>query len=129
VDTGHRVSGLRQVAEHEAAHAVVAAHFGSRVREVVIQSADRGYTLHGLVTDPEQAAAITVAGDVYNRQLGSVPYRDLACADLAAFERTHGLGKLWAAERAALEVLTFRRAAVIALADRLVREGAITFDR
>jgi hypothetical protein len=117
---------LRLVAEHEAAHAVVAAHFGSRLHRIVVRDTD-GYTLHSGPTEPTWQAAITAAGDAYNRKLSSVPYVDLGCDDLARFERVHGLGRLWHAERLALDVLTTRRAAVTALADRLERERVITW--
>lgn len=117
----------RNVAEHEAAHAVVAAHYGLRVHRVVARAPDDGYTEYELPADEIQRAVITAAGDVYGQQLGSVPYVDLACSDLARFERSHGLGRLWHAQRTALDILTQRRAAVVTLADRLERERAIAF--
>jgi hypothetical protein len=117
----------RHVAEHEAAHAVVAAHFGLVVTRVVARAPGDGYTEYEQSADPAQRAAVTAAGDVYGKRLGSVPYVDLACDDLAKFERVHGLPRLWQAQRIAFDILTRRRAAVVALADRIERERAITF--
>lgn len=119
----------RNVAEHEAAHAVVAAHFGLRVRSIVARAADSGYTVYELTGNEEQYAIVRAAGDVWGRKLGSVPYVDLGCEDLARFEQAYGLGRLWEAQRAALTVLTQRRAAVTALADRIERERTITYTR
>ncbi|MEU1556937.1 hypothetical protein ABZ517_30150 [Streptomyces scabiei] len=117
----------RNIAEHEAAHAVVAAHFGMRVTRVVASGPGNGYTQYEQTGDADQCAAVRAAGDTWGRKLGSVPYIDLACADLARFERDHGLARLWQAERAALDILTARRDAVAALADRIERERTVTF--
>lgn len=122
-------SRWRNVAEHEAAHAVVAAHFGHSVHEIVVQTPSDGHTVYELAADPDQRAAITAAGDVYGKRLGSVPYVDLGCSDLARFERAHGLGRLWRAERTALDILTAHRAAVTTLADRIERERRVIFGR
>lgn len=119
---------LRACAEHEAAHAVVAAHFGAPVHEVTATARGDGSTIYdaGRVNRLQQAA-ITAGADLWNRELGTVPYQDLGCLDLATFEREHGLGPLWQAERVARQILTARRAAVLALADRLVVERTIRF--
>lgn len=117
----------RHVAEHEAAHAIVAAHFGLVVTRVVVRAPGDGYTEYEQTADPARRAAITAAGDVYGQRLGSVPYVDLACDDLAKFERFHGLTRLWQAQRIALDILTRKRAAVVALADRLERERTVSF--
>ncbi|MGW5215126.1 hypothetical protein ACWEQO_29040 [Streptomyces sp. NPDC004051] len=119
----------RNIAEHEAAHAVVAAHFGLRVHEVVARTPGNGYTMHDVATDPMQQAAIIAAGDAYGRHRGSVSYVDLGCGDLATFERQHGLSRLWQAERLALDILDQHQAAVTRLADRIERERRITFPR
>lgn len=116
---------LRHLAEHEAAHAVVAAHYGIRVHEIRVQSRS-GYTLHEGGTAPQEAA-ITAAGDTWQRSLSGLPYTDLACSDLATFERAHGLDQLWHAQRAARQILTARRDAVQRLAARLSRDRTIRF--
>lgn len=121
------VRSWRNVAEHEAAHAVVIAHFGMRVRGIVARAPDDGYTEYEPTGTEVQCAIVRAAGDVWGRELGSVPYVDLGCADLAGFERSYGLGRLWQAQRDALAILTRRRDAVSALADRIERERAITF--
>lgn len=117
---------LRLLAEHEAAHAVVARHFGFTVFSVRVHG-DRGYTEWTGAAQPWQSAAITAAGDLFNREQGTVPYRDYACSDLQTFEREHGLDKLWDANRAARSILIQRRRAILTLADRIMRERFITF--
>ncbi|MDX3581996.1 hypothetical protein [Streptomyces europaeiscabiei] len=122
------MSLLRLVAEHEAAHVVVAAALGVTVRRAVINTLGQGRTLHDGTDSTADAAAITAAGDVWNQRLGVVPYQDLACLDLQTFEREHGLGKLWQANRTAHRILSEERSLVLALAERLVGERDITFD-
>ncbi|MGW2292287.1 hypothetical protein [Streptomyces phaeochromogenes] len=118
---------LRAVCEHEAAHAVVAAHHGVRVLEVRASAQGQGFTAHEGATDPRVSAAITAAGDAWQRHLSGLPYEDLACVDLAVFEREHGLAALWGAQHEARAILTRRRAAVEALADRLARDHVVRF--
>lgn len=116
----------RLFAEHEAAHAVVARHFGLDVTQIVIGN-HSGRTAYRGLSEPWQEAAITAAGDLFNRELGTVPYADYGCADLRDLEREHGLDRLWDANRAARGILTQRRQAVLLLADRVQRERHITF--
>ncbi|MEV8307856.1 hypothetical protein AB0P36_10955 [Streptomyces flavidovirens] len=118
---------LRLVAEHEAAHAVVAATCGAHVHQVWVNARGEGRTIHSGTGSDRDAAAITAAGDVWNRHLGTVPYRDLACLDLKTFEREHGLRKLWHANQVARRILAAERQLVLDLADRLINEGAIVF--
>lgn len=119
---------LRLTAEHEAAHAVVARHLGHMVTRAWASDHGSGGTEWDArsATAAEQAA-VSAAGDVWCREFGSVEYVDLACVDLATFEREHGLATLWSANRAARTILQARRAATLALADRLVAERSITF--
>lgn len=118
---------LRAVAEHEAGHAVVAAHLGYRVTEIRIASGSGSTVWNAAASPSEDQAAVTAAGDLWCRELSTHPYVDLACDDLAAFERSHGLGRLWHAQRTARQILTARRDAVSALAERLMQERSITF--
>lgn len=118
---------LRQVALHEAAHAVVSAHYGLRVVEVRV-SASNGETRREQGGTAAEQAAITAAGEVGQRLAGA-GYVDLACDDLADFEQRFGLGGLWWAQKEAREILTARRDAFDALAARLERERSITFNR
>lgn len=120
------MTGLRVLAEHEAAHAVVARHFGMTVLDIRVRG-QRGYTRWEGDSPQWQEAAITAAGDLFNREQGTVPYQDYACRDLKVFEREHGLDQLWQAQRAARSILTQRRRAVLTLADRIMRERFITF--
>ncbi|MGW6785385.1 hypothetical protein [Streptomyces sp. NPDC054987] len=121
-----RVGNSRVLAEHEAAHAVVARHFGLDVYDIVI--GDRsGRTLYQVPAEPWLDAAVIAAGDLFNRELGTVPYLDYGCSDLRTLEREHGLAQLWDANRAARGVLTQRRQAVLRLADRVQREQHIIF--
>lgn len=114
----------RLFAEHEAAHAITARHFGLTVTTIHIGSRD-GYTRYHGHSEAWQEATVTAAGDLWNWEFGSVPYQDYGCGDLADFEREHGLDRLWDANRAARSILTQRRRAVLALADRLVAERTI----
>lgn len=116
----------RLLAEHEAAHAVVARHFGMTVHSIRIGRV-RGYTEWSGPSASWQEAAITAAGDLFNREHSSVPYQDLACDDLKVFEREHGLDQLWQANRAARSILVQRRRAILTLADRIMRERTIVF--
>ncbi|MGW2040496.1 hypothetical protein [Streptomyces virginiae] len=121
-----RRGASRVLAEHEAAHAVVARHFGLDVLDIVI--GDRsGRTVYRGLSETWQEAAITAAGDLFNREFGTVPYLDYGCGDLRDLEREHGLDRLWDANRAARGILTQRRQAVLLLADRVQRERHITF--
>lgn len=120
------MTALRVLAEHEAAHAVVARHLGMSVFTIRVRG-DRGVTEWAGAAQPWQEAAITAAGDLFNREQGTVPYQDYACSDLKRFEREHGLDQLWDAQRAARSILLMRRRAVLTLADRIMRERFITF--
>jgi len=116
------------MAEHEAAHAVVARYFGHPILRVRI-GADDGVTVWDAeLASGAERAAVTAAGDLFNRELGTVEYQDLACDDLARLVRQVGVGGVWHARRLARSVLTARRRAVLALADRLEIERCITFD-
>ncbi len=114
-----------QLALHEAAHAVVARHFGMVVHEIRLGQRD-GATTHDGNGTALQLATVTAAGEV-GQKLIPGEYRDLACADLAAFEQEHGLSLLWRAQRDARSILTARRGAFVALAQRLDRERLIRF--
>jgi len=114
----------RLFAEHEAAHAVVARHYGMTVTHIHLDR-NGGYTRYHGPSTGWQEAAITAAGDLFNREYSTVPYQDGSCKDLADFEREHGLDQLWQANRAARSILTQRRRAVLALADRLMDERTI----
>ncbi|MCX5586037.1 hypothetical protein [Streptomyces erythrochromogenes] len=119
----------RVLAEHEAAHAVVARHFGFDVVSIVIGE-QRGFTeWRNVGAELWQQAAITAAGDLFNRECGSVPYINYGCGDLKRFEEEHGLARLWDANRAARSILTQRRRAILTLADRIQRERYIRFDQ
>lgn len=118
---------LRQVAVHEAAHAVVAAHFGGRVVAVEV-GRTRGATYHEGVTEQRHLAAVTAAGEV-GQQMDGTPFVDLSCGDLAAFERAHGFELLARAQRDAREVLEARRDAWLTLAVRLERERVVEYRR
>lgn len=114
---------LRLIAEHEAAHAVVAAHYGVKVFEVWATAA-RGKTVHGDCPQHEDVA-IAAAGDLWNREFGAVPYRDGSCGDLAYLERTVSAAGVWQARRDARAVLTRRRSSVLALAARIEEHGTL----
>jgi hypothetical protein len=109
----------RLLAEHEAAHAVVAAHYGQQVDTIRVGRAD-GETRYQCTATPREQAAITAAGDLFNREFGTVSYQDFGCRDLADMEREHGLGGLWRANRDAREILASQRQLVLDLADRLM---------
>jgi hypothetical protein len=117
----------RILAEHEAAHAVVARHFGFHVVEIHV-GPTRGRTCWYGPAAQWQEAAITAAGDLFNREQGTVPYQDYGCHDLKEFERDHGLAKLWDAQRAARSILVQRRRAVLTLADQLMSQPLMRFD-
>ncbi len=116
---------VTQIAIHEAAHAIVAAHFGLRVHEVRVGERD-GATVYSDNGTALQQATVTAAGEVGQRLIPG-EYRDLACVDLAVFEQEHGLGLLWRARRDARAILTARRGAFVALARRLDRERHVRF--
>ncbi|WP_236244517.1 M50 family metallopeptidase [Streptomyces sp. CC210A] len=118
---------VRLVAEHEAAHAIAAAALGVHVDGITIDARGNGATLHHGAPDTHTAAVITAAGDVWNRHLGTVPYEDLACDDLARFEREHGLSRLWSANHEAQQILRQHRRLVLDLASRLVTARSIRF--
>lgn len=121
------MSRMRCLAEHEAAHAVVARHFGFTIVDIRLGRVS-GYTRWQGNAAAWQQAAITAAGDLFNREQGTVPYADLACSDLQVFEREHGLHRLWDANRAARSILIQRRRAVLTLADQLMRQPYMQFD-
>lgn len=114
------------MAAHEAAHAVVASHFGLRVHEIRLEEYDGETVYDGSGGTRLQKATVTAAGEV-GQKLIPGEYRDLACVDLAEFERDHGLGLLWRAQRDARAILTARRTALVALAQRLDCEQHIRF--
>lgn len=117
---------FRRLCEHEAAHAVVSAHLGYAVHEVVVKGR-QGWTLREDDGAP-QAASITAAGDVWDRELSGRPYVDLSCADLPDLVRSVGIDGVWAAQRTAREVLTRYRRSVLVLADRVVAaDGRLRF--
>ena len=124
-----RSEAVRFVAEHESAHCVLVAHFGYPVASVFVRRDGSG----GTVWDAARAsraeqAAISAAGDVWDSELSDVDYRDIACEDLARLVRLVGVGGVWAARRAAREVLTARRRLVLSLADRLELDRRIVFE-
>ncbi|MEV8554835.1 hypothetical protein AB0L04_34145 [Streptomyces glaucescens] len=119
---GHQ---LRACAEHEAAHAIVALHHRVPVYDIHLRSNGTGYTTRSAHCARPVSAAITAAGDLWQREYGTVPYIDLACDDLRTMEREHGFGSLWSAERDARRILVQRRSAILALADRLMTERTI----
>ena len=118
---------LRLAAEHEAAHVVVAACSGATVHRVWVTTRGEGRTIHSGAETAAHNAVITAAGDVWNRRLGTVPYRDLACIDLKTFEREHGLSRLWLAGKMAQKILIEHRQLVLDLADRLAKERIVVF--
>lgn len=113
------------MAVHEAAHCVVAAHFGSLVEAVEVGPTS-GRTVHHGVADQRHQAAITAAGEV-GQTLDPSPFVDLSCSDLAEFERAHGFEVLARAQRDALAVLQRERRLWLELAARLERERVIEF--
>jgi hypothetical protein len=72
-------------------------------------------------------AVITAAGDLWNREFGTVLYLDLSCVDLAGLVRQVGTQGVWQARRDARAVLATRRREVLRLADRLATAGTMTF--
>jgi hypothetical protein len=121
-------SNLRSIAEHEAAHAVVARAFGYDVIQVHVDTANGVTAWDSSTAPPAHQAAVTAAGDVWGRDHSQFPYVDLGCADLAGFEARFGLDQLWTANRTAGAILAEHRVAVLALASRLITERTITFD-
>lgn len=118
----------RLLAEHEAAHAVVAAHYGQAVQWIRV-GRDDGMTHYRGTSTPRERAAITAAGDLWNREYGTVPYVDYGCGDLADFQREHGLRALWQANRDARAALNEHLHLVTDLADTLMRQRILRFDR
>ncbi len=114
---------LRRSAEHEAAHAVLAAHFGLRVLLVEARSGGDGLTRIDGTVGTAQQAAVVAAGDLWEREFCRLPYEDASCSDLARLERSVGATGVWQARRDARAVLTRRREAVLHLADRLEAHG------
>jgi hypothetical protein len=114
---------LRLIAEHEAAHAIVALAYGVPVTRVVA-TRTRGRTSHGTCTR-QQAVAIAAAGDLFNREFGTVPYRDASCSDLAYLEREVEASGVWKARRDARAVLRSRQQDVIDLARLLEQRGSL----
>ncbi|MEU8312915.1 hypothetical protein [Micromonospora sp. NPDC049033] len=119
---------LRLVAEHEAAHAVVAAYYGVHVEQVEA-TAGRGRTRCGPAASPRHDAAIDAAGDVWDREFTTQPYRDAACSDLLRLERGVGAAGVWQARRDARKALTIHQTAVRRMADQLERHGRLTVVR
>ncbi|EMD29630.1 M50 family metallopeptidase [Amycolatopsis azurea] len=119
---------IRACAEHEAGHAVVARALGYHVHTIHVGQDGSGYTAWDYSRAPhDHRAAITAAGDVAARTLGTTPYLDLACDDLARFEADHGLEALWSANRLAERLLTLHKTAVFRLASRLTEHRTLTF--
>ncbi|MEU2076863.1 hypothetical protein [Streptomyces sp. NPDC013489] len=117
----------RILAEHEAAHAVVAAHYGQTVHSISI-GRQSGVTRYSGTASSRERAAVYAAGDLFNRELGTVPYQDYGCGDLADLEHKHGLSALWQANRDARAVLSQHRQLVLDLADRLMTSPTLTLD-
>ncbi|MEU4235103.1 hypothetical protein AB0F17_63455 [Nonomuraea sp. NPDC026600] len=119
---------LRAHAEHEAAHAILAAHFGLKVVEIRLNPPATSYTLYESGGISLQQCAISAGGDLWAREFSALPYTDLACGDLIDIEREHGLSAIWGAERLARQVLAANSRAVLSLAERLTADRVITFE-
>ncbi|MFD8640780.1 hypothetical protein ACFV14_10770 [Streptomyces zaomyceticus] len=118
----------RLLAEHEAAHAVVARHFGLPVQEIVIGRVS-GRTLVDIAhAEPWQHAAVLAAGDLFNREQGTVDYQDFGCSDLRVLDQEYGLASLFGANRAARSILVQRRRAILTLADQLMHTPLLRYD-
>ncbi|MFI8425111.1 hypothetical protein [Streptomyces sp. NPDC085479] len=111
---------LRAVAEHEAAHVIVAQHYGCTINHVAINPNGHGHTSHTRAVNDFLNGVIIAAGDVWQRTYGTVPYVDLAREDLADFEAERGLRHYQRAAQAAQRILQQHRLSVRALADQLI---------
>jgi hypothetical protein len=116
----------RAIAEHEAAHCVVAWGLGVYVASTRINPRGFGVTL---IEPASRAvdAAISAGGDVWDAEFSNQPYRDGYCADLIAQLERVGASGIWRARRTARQILTARRRDVLNLAAQLHREREMTF--
>jgi hypothetical protein len=118
----------RAIAEHEAAHVLVAWGLGVYVASTRINPRGFGATLVDPAT-PTIDAAISAAGDVWDSELSDQPYRDGSCGDLLAQLELVGSAGIWHARRTARGILNARHHDVLHVASRLRRENALTFTR
>jgi hypothetical protein len=116
----------RAIAEHEAAHCVVAWGLGVYVASTRINPRGFGATLVEPVS-PTVDAAVSAAGDTWDSEFSDQPYRDGSCGDLLAQLDLVGTSGIWHARRTARQILTSRRRDVVDLARRLRRERELTF--
>jgi hypothetical protein len=112
--------------EHEAAHAVCAAHLGVPVARVAVYANGSGECIRGFTT-PDLSAIISCGGDLWDREFSAYEYRDGACADLARQVQFVGVQGIWRARREARQILAAHRAQVLDLGGRLYREREIVF--
>lgn len=115
----------RETAEHEAAHSVVAQALGLEVRAAYVTT-DGGHCLHTRGT-PHQTATVALAGQVWISIFRSLefPRGATGCADdRRKAADAVDTGMAWEkAHRQCFEILKENRAAVLALADRIDRDG------
>jgi hypothetical protein len=119
---------LREIAEHEAAHAVVALACGSLVFSMLLDGdASRVGSYH---PNPHRAAIFAVAGNEQARRpwLGLGDARVFAEAIRELGEKPSA-GHVWKYRLRARRILERHQAAVLALADALERAGRLRSDR
>lgn len=116
----------RAIAQHEAAHVVVAWGLGVYVASTRINPRGFGATLCEPAS-PAVDAAISAAGDVWDAELSDQPYRDASCADLIAQLELVGTTGIWVARRTARQILAQRRRDVLDLSAKLYREHELVF--
>jgi hypothetical protein len=119
-------NGLLVAAEHEAAHGVCAASLGVPVVRLAVFANGGGECIRGFTT-PELSAAISCAGDLWDREFSTEEYRDGSCADLSRQLQMVGVHGIWRARREAREILTARRTQVLDLGARLYRQRQLVF--
>ena len=113
---------FRVAAEHECAHAVVARRFDVHVAKIAIYANGSGVTVRKRTT-PEVDAAISAAGDEWDRRFSNAPYEDGACIDLSYQLERVGIEGIWAARRTARKILGRRQDDVHRIADQLLAKG------
>jgi hypothetical protein len=117
---------VRVACQHEAAHAVTAWALGVPVVRLAVYPDGSGETIRHRTT-PAAAAAISAAGDTWDREMGTEPYVDSACRDLARQVQLVGVSGIWAARRTCRQILAAHRREVLDLAGQLHRERELTF--
>jgi len=116
------------IAQHEAAHTVVAQALGVFVHSArIIDRRGFGQTLIANNQPPRISAAIDVAGDVWDKAFSDQEYRDVSCDDLRnAVEQVSEAG-IWAARRRATRILDRHQDEILHLAKLLLERGTLVF--